>query len=99
MSKLLRGHQGKSYLDSGVVHAPYIPLQFTDMPDEPSAVDRLAGTIDPEAKKRCDEIDAMRQRIKESREFKITTFDFVADPSLPSDVPSLTGQSSSTPKP
>ena len=98
MSKLLRGHQGPSFLSSGAIYTPEIPLQFTDMPDEPSAVDRLAGTIDPEAKKRCDEIDEMRRRVKESREFKITTFDFVADPTLPSAVPSLTGQSSSTPR-
>jgi len=86
------GYAGKSILDSGRIYAPYVPLQSTGtfldlIPDEPSAVDRLAGTIDPEARKRCDEIDEARKKWRDRHEFKVETFDFVADPSLPSAVP------------
>jgi hypothetical protein len=92
-NKFLRGHQGKSFLDSGFIYAPEIPLQMTPLnpcPPEPGAVDRLAGVSDPEARQRCDDMDDAVKEWKALHEFKLKTFDMVSDPSLPSAVPFLT---------
>lgn len=80
-NKFLMGYAGKNHLDTGMfLPSGYVPPM---LPNEPSAVDRLAGTIDPEAKARCDEIDQIRRE----GTFQVKTFDMVSDPALPSATP------------
>lgn len=62
-NKILIGHKGPSHLDTGYVHAPYVPYLG---PSEPSIVDRIAAIdADPESDlvKRIKEYDEWVARV------------------------------------
>lgn len=72
---VLIGHKGKSFLDTGHIYAPYIPLQTTPGFDfeappchEPSIIDRIGALADPECPiaKRVADYDSWAVRREEA---------------------------------